>query len=255
MQLWPWLLYAVLFVCSLSLVVAARFLGAERVDAWLFRHRDHLPIPFLAVGLLTYLGVARAKPAPPLQWLDVLGVVLLVLGELLRVWSVGIVGAATRSKSTNAKRLVREGPYAISRNPIYAGNFLLCLGLAGFSHSWAAMFACLWYFAVVYGRIIRAEERFLRTTFGERYDTYCREVSRILPWRGWSWNALRAPFSLRELRKEYWTVTGLVCAMLGLRLLVLRPWQTPWAHRPSRAVATTAPLDRAAPEQSRTLHE
>ena len=249
MELWPWILFASLLVFSAGLLFANHHLGADRVDRWVFAHRDHLPIPFLIIGLLTRLVFRGVTPLPRQGGLEILGVLFIVLGESLRIWAVGIVGASTRSASTNAKRLVQEGPYAIIRNPIYAGNFLLCLGLACFTSSWEVLLACTVYFIVVYGRIIRAEERFLRATFGVLYDDFCRRVPRLVPRLDDSWQSLRAPFSFRELRKEYQTMTGILCAALLMHLCALRPWQGWLANPQGRRSTPLASLDGAAPSE------
>ena len=234
---WPWTLYLSLLLLELGVVLMARRIGAARVDQWVFAHRDHLPIPFLLIGLLTRLFSHDAGPA---SWWhggrEALGVGLIMLGESLRMWAVGIVGASTRSASTNAKRLVQEGPYAIIRNPIYAGNLLLCLGLACFTASWDAAFACLIYFVIVYGRIIRAEERFLSAAFPGAYDDYCRRVPRLIPSRGWPRHACRAQCSVREWRKEYQTIVGILFAALCLHLALLRPWLK-WPERHGAAAS------------------
>ena len=236
---WPWGLYLSLLLLELGLSLLTRGVGASRVDQWVFGHRDHLPIPFLILGLLTRL---LSKEAGPASWWnggrEGLGIGLIVLGESLRVWAVGIVGASTRSASTNAKRLVHEGPYAVIRNPIYAGNLLLCLGLVCFTASWHAALACLLYFLIVYSRIIRAEERFLKAAFGRAYDEYCRRVPRVIPSRGWPREAFRAQCAVRELRKEYQTIIGIVIAALCLHLALIRPWLK-WPER-KRSAASIA---------------
>lgn len=220
MHLWPWGLFASLLGLWAGLDLASRRLGTARVDQWVFAHRDRLPIPFLIVGVVTRLASHGVMPPGRRGQLEMLGAVLVVLGELIRVWSVGIVGAATRSASTHATRLVQEGPYVLVRNPIYVGNFLLCIGLACFAGSWVLVMACSLYFVPVYGRVIRAEERFLGEKFGSAYEAFCRRVPRIVPRMPWSWQALRSPFSWRELRKEYQTIAGIVCAMLLIQLVM-----------------------------------
>ena len=222
--LWPWGLLGSLVLFWVGLLIAAKRLGSARVNAWLFSHRNNLPIPFLAIGIVTRLISARWTPAPT-GWQGWVGALLIVLGESTRVWAVGIVGATSRSASVNAKRLVEQGPYAIIRNPIYAGNFLVCVGLACLARSWATMVACIFYFVVVYRRIIHAEERFLRASFGVCYEAFCRRVPRLFPTMRWSWEHLRAPFSLRELRKEYQTIVGIVVAAAIIHMLVVQPWR------------------------------
>ncbi len=226
MQPWPWILFAALAVFAIGLYMTSRRLGAGRVNSWVFGHRDHLPIPFLLIGIATRL--LSNESSSWTQWRgvsEVAGVLLILLGESLRIWAVGIVGAATRSASTNAKRLVQEGPYAMIRNPIYAGNFLLCLGLACFTDSWVVVVACTLYFVIVYSRIIRAEERFLTERFGAGYEEFCRQVPRLVPRLRWPSVGLRASFSTHELRKEYQTIAGIVSAALLLHVIVLEPWR------------------------------
>jgi hypothetical protein len=57
-------------------------------------------------------------------------------------------------------------------------------------------------FALLYGAIIPAEEKFLREKFGEEYLRYCAHVPRVLPrlraWKG----ATLAPFNARAALGE-----------------------------------------------------
>ena len=241
MVVWPGMLFVSLVGFAAALSVVSRRVGAEQVDRWVFAHRDWLPMPFLVIGLASRLGfIGTVASAQWREGMTLTGILLILLGESLRIWAVGIVGAATRSASTNARRLVQEGPYAVIRNPIYAGNFLLCLGLACFTMSWAVAAACALYFVVIYSRIIRTEERFLSERFGAVYAQFCRRVPRLVPRLRGSWRGLQAPFSLRELRKEYQTIAGIICAALLLRIIALQPWQA-WLgsqHRPPARVRT-----------------
>ena len=226
MMLWPWVLFASLAALEIGLESGSRRLGAVHVNAWLFSHREHLPIPFLLLGIATLLCSPHPLSTARYAWLDGVGFTLILAGESLRVWCVGIVGAATRSASINAKRLIESGPYALTRNPIYLGNLLICLGISSFAQSWAVTAACLGYFVVVYRRIILAEERFLRATFGVSYEEFRQRVPRVLPrLRGWR-QALAAPFRVKELRKEYQTIAGIACASIVIYALMTHPQYT-----------------------------
>ena len=250
--LWPIGVVAALLLSEAGLWYATRQCGATRVDVWLFSHRDHLPIPFLVVGLLArLLAPGGTGPIPHHWWPIGLGVSVLAAGESLRIWAVGIVGATTRSASVNAKRLVQEGPYAIIRNPIYAGNFFIVLGLACLTGSAMVVLMCAWYFIMVYGRIIRAEERFLGSAFGSTYEEFCRRVPRIFPRWPRPWAALRSPFSLRELRKEYQTIAGIACAALLLCAITFRPWEHGRAS--VGAPSIISPPTPPAPQDEETL--
>lgn len=79
---------------------------------------------------------------------------------------------------TNA--IIEEGPYRLSRNPLYVGLLALYLSLALLTSTFwglvlfpAAVFLLLW-------GAIRPEERFLHERFGVPYDDYTRRVRRWL---------------------------------------------------------------------------
>ena len=74
--------------------------------------------------------------------------------------------------------MIREGPYALSRNPLYLGLLALYLGIALMASSlWALV---LFPLGVVLGDggAIRPEERFLRQRFGPAYEEYAGRVRR-----------------------------------------------------------------------------
>ena len=77
--------------------------------------------------------------------------------------------------------LVIEGPYRISRNPIYLANGLLLLGLGGlFDNAWFFVAAPVAAFAT--DRLaIRREERHLAALFGAAWSVY---VGRVRRWLG-----------------------------------------------------------------------
>ena len=74
--------------------------------------------------------------------------------------------------------LVTNGLYRYTRNPMYVGMALICLGItAAFGGVW--MFAALLptLMAMQYGVILR-EERYLEAKFGEAYRDYMASVRR-----------------------------------------------------------------------------
>ena len=81
---------------------------------------------------------------------------------------------------TTTTALVGAGPYRFTRNPMYLGMVLLCIGAAVLLSNWwilALTPVCalaLWWFA------IRPEEAYLENKFGEGYRAYTRRVRRWL---------------------------------------------------------------------------
>ncbi|WP_395656984.1 methyltransferase family protein [Nocardioides sp.] len=76
--------------------------------------------------------------------------------------------------------MIEEGPYRLSRNPLYVGLLALYLGLALLAPTfWGLLLAPAAVQLVLWGAI-RPEERFLHERFGAAYDDYARRVRRWL---------------------------------------------------------------------------
>ena len=155
-----------------SISEAERSTSAQ-VGSVLFRHRGWLPVPFLLVPLLAH-GRMDA-----MNW--VLGFVLIVLGELVRLAGVAAAGTVTRRRSRTVQRLVTYGIFAWMRNPLYVGNFLIWMGFGVISGVlWFIPIAIL-LFAVEYTFIVRYEEGVLESIFGGEYLTYKHRTPRWFP--------------------------------------------------------------------------
>jgi protein-S-isoprenylcysteine O-methyltransferase Ste14 len=82
-------------------------------------------------------------------------------------------GQATRT-------IIQEGPFRVSRNPLYVGLLALYLGLALLAPTlWGLVLFPAAVLLVLWGAI-RPEERFLHERFGAPYDDYTRRVRRWL---------------------------------------------------------------------------
>jgi protein-S-isoprenylcysteine O-methyltransferase Ste14 len=76
--------------------------------------------------------------------------------------------------------MIEEGPYRLSRNPLYVGLLALYLGLALLAPTfWGLVLFPAAVLLVLWGAI-RPEERFLHERFGAPYDDYTRRVRRWL---------------------------------------------------------------------------
>jgi protein-S-isoprenylcysteine O-methyltransferase Ste14 len=76
--------------------------------------------------------------------------------------------------------LVRSGPYALVRHPIYAGMLLALAGTALMVGKWRALIG-LALVVVALLRKLTVEERFMTEQFGEVYAHYRAEVSALIP--------------------------------------------------------------------------
>lgn len=129
---------------------------------------------FLA-GIL-FVWASHPAPGPRLA----AGLAIAFVGLLLRGWAAGYL--------EKGKRLAQDGPYGIFRHPLYAGSFLIALGLvvAGTHRAYSIhvvvvslVFGIL--FLGVYPRRIREEEATLAKTFGDAWTAFTSRNSRFLP--------------------------------------------------------------------------
>lgn len=148
------------------------------------------------------------------------GLVLCGLG--LRAWSAAAAGGHTRTETIEAPSLVTAGPYAFVRNPIYLGSFTLGLGMIGLLGDPWLLLPHLLVFAVFFGAIVPAEERFLAQTFGEEYARFCRNVPRFVPnWRAWR-SHRRAQLKWKAAVGELWI--ALLLLTIYMTLVQARQW-------------------------------
>jgi protein-S-isoprenylcysteine O-methyltransferase Ste14 len=153
--------------------------GAEETVA--FRLWPPLAIggPLIAGWLATSLW---GDPVGLGEWRAPLGLTLVLSFFAWNGWSLWLFrrhqtgllpGQATHT-------MIEEGPYRLSRNPLYVGLLALYLGLALLAPTlWGLVLFPAAVLLVRWGAI-RPEERFLHERFGAPYDDYARRVRRWL---------------------------------------------------------------------------
>jgi protein-S-isoprenylcysteine O-methyltransferase Ste14 len=114
--------------------------------------------------------------------LAVAGSIILVVSTLFTLWSRWTLGTmwTARPSIKEQHELRTDGPYHITRHPIYTGLMGMLLGTmlaAGFGGLLVAFVVAGLYCAFK----IRTEESLLIETFGDRYRVYKRQVPAILP--------------------------------------------------------------------------
>jgi protein-S-isoprenylcysteine O-methyltransferase Ste14 len=147
--------------------------SSARIGAILFRNRSWLPVPFLLVTLFAP-GESAGR-----NW--IIGAVLIVLGEWVRLSGVAAAGTVTRRRSRDVQRLVTYGIFRWVRNPLYVGNFFIWMGFVMISGVlWFLPLAIL-IFAAEYTFIVSYEEGVLESIFGQEYLRYKATTPRWLP--------------------------------------------------------------------------
>ena len=142
---------------------------------FLFSNRSYTPIPI--VFILLYFSIFNL-------YFFLLGLLLIIIGETIRISAVKYAGGVTRTTKVGAPILITEGPYSISRNPLYLGNMIIYSGvviLAGGPFVREILLFTLIFFIFQYYMIISLEERTLRKLFKIKYIKYCSKVPRLFP--------------------------------------------------------------------------
>lgn len=76
--------------------------------------------------------------------------------------------------------LVTDGIYRISRNPAFLGFDLVYLGVALMFFNWALFAVSVFAATMLHVQIVKVEEPFLLSAFGEEYAAYSRGVCRYI---------------------------------------------------------------------------
>ena len=184
------------------------------IREFFFKYRSYTPIP---------IGVMIVYFARPEALYVYTGAALLFIGETIRIWSVSYAGGETRTRNVGAKKLCSAGPYAFVRNPLYAGNMFMYVGIvfiAGAANIWLMLATTLAFFIVQYSLIIALEEEKLEELFGQEYQIYKKNVPAILP-RMVRWKSpdSRSPKGIiKSLRTEKRTIQNVFFILLLIAL-------------------------------------
>jgi protein-S-isoprenylcysteine O-methyltransferase Ste14 len=183
---------------------------------FLFRYRGQIPVVLflLAIPVVYFTPVAGFSEELKL-WLTILCVFVSFLGFAVRAYAIGTTPKGTSGRNTSeqvAEQLNTSGIYATVRHPLYLGNFLMWIGIVGFTfNAWFVIAVSLAYW-LYYERIMFAEERFLERKFGEIYLEWSKKVPAFIPAFGKFVNPL-VPFSMKTvLRREY---SGILATVIG----------------------------------------
>jgi len=195
----------------------------EKTGEYFFRWRSYLPLVMacLFIPALAYFRHPFARPGLNPAW-DLGCLAISLIGQGIRFFTVGFVPRGTSGRNTLrqvADTLNTTGMYAIVRNPLYLGNFIIWFGLSLFIKSvWFTTIIILW-FTIYYERIIFAEETFLREKFGAAFLDWADATPTMIP-RFKNWRRPSLPFSWKSaLKREYGTFFAIIVTFTVLELL------------------------------------
>jgi protein-S-isoprenylcysteine O-methyltransferase Ste14 len=127
-------------------------------------------------------SLALYPSTPIVAWI---GVVLVALGLAYAVWArlhLGRMWSAVVTVKAE-HRIIRTGPYTLTRHPIYTGMLLAVVGTLLVRDTVAALIGCA---LIATGFLVklRQEERMLTDHFGDDYRVYREQVPALIP-RPW----------------------------------------------------------------------
>lgn len=113
------------------------------------------------------------------RWLGAIGVALGI--ALVASGSRAMVAHGTNVNPTlPATAIVENGPFRFTRNPLYLGLTLIYVGLSLAMNTWWSLFLLIPVWLVMHRAVVRREEAYLQSKFGETYRSYCLRVRRYL---------------------------------------------------------------------------
>jgi protein-S-isoprenylcysteine O-methyltransferase Ste14 len=137
---------------------------------------------WIGIALLTPIGVLVAVSRPHYRmeswghfFFEAMGWLLFLAGASMRWWATLYIGARKTIE------LIVDGPYSVTRNPIYFGTFLLTLSVGVLSQS-AVFLVAVMLVATAYLLVtVRTEEVLLGQCHGDAFADYCKKVPRFFP--------------------------------------------------------------------------
>lgn len=113
------------------------------------------------------------------EWIDAFCHGFIALGACIAILSQRHMGASWRIGAAEGEigKIIDDGPFAISRNPVFVGQALLFVGLFFVFPSVVSLALTVALLAAIYLQV-QIEERVLAATLGQPYLDYMRRVRR-----------------------------------------------------------------------------
>lgn len=136
----------------------------------------------LARGLHTQIGLLQAHSLRSnIRGLFLITSLIVASGAMIRTWGEAYLRAdVVHDSSVRTERLVADGPFRYTRNPLYFGALVGVFG-AGLLCSRTGWIVQMTLAILFCYRLILREERELLRVQGDGFLKYCRVVPRLLP--------------------------------------------------------------------------
>jgi protein-S-isoprenylcysteine O-methyltransferase Ste14 len=136
----------------------------------------------LLFGKWLRVGPLRRRFVPQDAWIAWAGIALTWIGTAVAIWARYCIGEYWSARVTlkEEHQLIRSGPYAYVRHPIYTGMLLGCIGAGLVVGEWRGILAVVLLLAAHSRKALR-EESLLTQEFGEEYVAYRRSTGFLFP--------------------------------------------------------------------------
>jgi protein-S-isoprenylcysteine O-methyltransferase Ste14 len=179
-ELIPWYVFAAYW--AISWLRVKRTKSAEPLTS-----RLATIVPLVLAFMLLFsdslrVGPLRRRFLPVEVWIGRSGIALTTVGVAVAIWARYSIGQYWSARVTlkEGHRVIRSGPYAWVRHPIYTGMLLAAMGTALVIGEWRGVLAVVVIWAVHSRKALR-EEAMLTGELGEEYASYRRSTGFLFP--------------------------------------------------------------------------
>jgi protein-S-isoprenylcysteine O-methyltransferase Ste14 len=137
---------------------------------------------FLLFSPKARIGILGRRFVPDTPAVEILGVILTWLGVLIAIWARRHLAENWSARVTIKvdHELIRTGPYARMRHPIYSGLVLATLGTAVAIGEWRGLLSvCL--AVAAYSFKAKKEEAMLTGQFGSAFEEHRKHTGFLIP--------------------------------------------------------------------------
>jgi protein-S-isoprenylcysteine O-methyltransferase Ste14 len=184
------------------------------IAAFVVRRRVRITVAVFVLLVLEDMLIG-VRPHDILNLRDpetLIGLALIAFGVLVRSWAAGVLHKTWELTTT--------GPYAMIRNPLYVGSFLIMSGFATLIDDVENIFVILGPLTFVYYLQVLHEERALAQKYEARWAAYADRVPRFLPRGLPAFGSLFGTWNLRDWRgsREYRALASTALGVLALEI-------------------------------------
>nr|WP_072537617.1 isoprenylcysteine carboxylmethyltransferase family protein [Anaerococcus mediterraneensis] len=107
------------------------------------------------------------------------GILLILSGIYLWVQAVLVQKI---NKKVKENKLITTGVYGLVRNPVYSAFTFIFTGILLLAGNYFLLILPIVFWAFLTILMKNTEEKWLKNEFGIEYETYLKEVNRVIPW-------------------------------------------------------------------------